>query len=172
MAKRMLFIDRRGVRIDDQLIEIRGRTFPVGAISEVRIVEEPQDPLTIRAVRASAGISLCAMIVATAAEPLAMRLSALGVVAVALAVAFCVTRLRPTRVSVRALHAERSELLFTTEDSTFANQVGRAVIRAREWNHRRIPTVYRVIGSRAAISLPMALNAALAVGTAYLVVQR
>lgn len=171
MARRILFIDRRGVRIDDQLIEIRGRTFHVGAISEVRIVEEPPDLLTVRVVRGSAGISLCAMIAASTAEPVVIRLSAMGVVAIAFFIAFCATRLRPTLVSVRAFHTERSELLFTTEDSTFANQVGRAVIRASEWNHLRLPTVYRVIGSRAAISLPVAFIAAVAVGTACFVVQ-
>ncbi len=73
-----------------------------------------------------------------------VRLAELGTVLASLAAAVAAVRLWPHTASLRARSAGRDLLLMESGDESFLNQIGRALVRARECNGTGGPTIYRV----------------------------
>jgi len=170
MYPRVLFIDRDGVRVDDRWIFVRGRRIAVANLREVTIVEGPPDAVTVAVAAWAAAVSIAALAIMTGVSALAARIVALAVIGLALAVAVCTPRLRPPAVSLRAHHSGRQEVLIESGSSMFVNQIGRAVIRAREWNDIGNPAVYRIPGRHVAPQVSIGLILVVGIGATILTV--
>jgi hypothetical protein len=152
MTRYVLFIDRPGIRICDQWILAKGRRVPIAALREVMIVEGSPDPKASVTITVAATTSTVAVVLATQTESALIRFAALLAILVALGTALCTLMLRPPTASLEARYSGRTELLVAGANATLVNQIGRALIRACEWNNVR-PAVYRVHGPRTNVTL-------------------
>jgi len=142
VRRHMTFMDRDGVHIDDQCIEVPGRRLPLTDIREVFIVNEPPDFTAITVT--TIGTALCAMVVVrlVVAAPVHIAIAVAGFSALFSAVAMRYWGRR--RLSLWACCSGRGEKLLEAGGDTFVNQVGRALVRACEWNGAGPPAVYRL----------------------------
>jgi hypothetical protein len=167
MERHVVFVDRPEIRIDDRWIHAGGRRVPIAALREVMIVEGAPDS-TVHAVALSAVIiSIAATMVAMRTDSLPVRLMTPFVIALAFVASVCTRRLRPPPVSLEVRCSGRTEHLITAANATFVNQVGRAMIRACEWNDVK-PAMYRAYDPRTTVTLLMLHILAAGLFTAFL----
>lgn len=154
MYPRAIFMNRDGVRVDNAWINIHGRRIPIADLREVFIVE-------VRTDRGYVSCAIVAAIVATSAVVAvvfaggALRVAwTVGAIATA-ALATTTVRLRRPAFSIRVVHCGQHELLLESGSDLFVNQIGRALIRAREWNYARNPAIYRITEGPGHVELVM-----------------
>jgi hypothetical protein len=141
MCAHAMFMNLRGIRIDDEYVSGWGGRIALADICALFVVEEPRDFRS--AVVSGTGVASAVMtLLALWAVPACS--AAVAGALVAFASTTVVVCLLPHRVSLWASSAGCADVLLESSGDTFVNQVCRALFRACEWSGSRRPVIYRV----------------------------